>query len=69
MNFKDIIEMGVIKFYGNGGAKKIKSNARQNLENKDWLAFANGVYVVPREEDVKAPNEEQYNQAMEELKC
>lgn len=71
MNIKDIIEMGVIKFYGNGEAKKIKANARQNLENKDWLAFVNEMYMVPREEDVKAPNEEHvklYDKDIEEIK-
>lgn len=51
MNFKDIIEAGVLKFYGNKEAKQIKANVRQNLENKDWLAFSNEMYMIPREED------------------
>ena len=71
MNFKDMIETGVVKFYGNKEAKQIKANVRQNLENKDWLSFANGVYSIPREEDVKAPNEEHvklYDKDIEDIK-
>lgn len=71
MNFKDIIETGVLKFYGNKEAKQIKANVRQNLENKDWLAFASEMYMIPREEDVKAPNEEHvqlYDKDIEEIK-
>lgn len=71
MNLKDIIEMGVYKFYGNGEAKKVKAVVRQGLENKDWIAFANEVYTNPREEEVKAPNEEHvklYDKDIQELK-